>query len=89
MRDKKPYTLRNTLIIYNFIQVLLSIYLVYEGVMSGWWNDYSFRCQPVDYSNNPKALRVRIKISLVTYFKTIIQTFKEFETIRILNLPKQ
>ncbi|XP_033211990.1 elongation of very long chain fatty acids protein AAEL008004-like isoform X2 [Belonocnema kinseyi] len=58
MRDKKPYTLRNTLIVYNFIQVLLSIYLVHEGLMAGWWNDYSFGCQPVDYSNNPKALRM-------------------------------
>ena len=67
MRDKKPYTLRNTLIIYNFIQVLLSIYLVHEGLMAGWWNDYSFRCQPVDYSNNPKALRVGIKIKTKTF----------------------
>ncbi len=26
--------------------------------MSGWLFDYSFGCQPVDYSNSPKALRV-------------------------------
>lgn len=26
--------------------------------MSGWWGSYSFRCQPVDYSNDPMALRV-------------------------------
>lgn len=26
--------------------------------MSGWWGDYSLKCQPVDYSDNPKALRV-------------------------------
>ncbi|KAK0073221.1 hypothetical protein PV325_010070, partial [Microctonus aethiopoides] len=23
-----------------------------------WWNDYSLRCQPVDYSNHPRAIRV-------------------------------
>lgn len=26
--------------------------------MSGWLLDYSYKCQPVDYSHNPTALRV-------------------------------
>lgn len=60
MRDKKPYDLRNVMILYNFIQVLLSLYLFYEGVFSGWLYEYSYTCQPVDYSNNPTALRVRM-----------------------------
>ncbi|XP_074111609.1 very long chain fatty acid elongase 5 isoform X1 [Cotesia typhae] len=58
MRDKKPYSLKHVLIIYNFIQVVLSCTLVYEGLASGWWNDYSFGCQPVDRSMSPKALRM-------------------------------
>ncbi|XP_066599078.1 very long chain fatty acid elongase AAEL008004 [Prorops nasuta] len=58
MRDKKPYTLRNTLIFYNFIQVLVSIYLVYEGLDAGWLRDYSFTCEPVDYTINPKSMRM-------------------------------
>ncbi|XP_043508603.1 elongation of very long chain fatty acids protein-like [Frieseomelitta varia] len=58
MKDKKPYELRTTLIVYNFIQVLFSIYLFYEGLMSGWLHDYDYRCQPVDYSENPQTLRM-------------------------------
>ncbi|KZC08760.1 Elongation of very long chain fatty acids protein 1 [Dufourea novaeangliae] len=58
MRDKKPYDLRNVMIVYNFIQVLFSVYLVYEGLVSGWLSDYSYTCQPVDYSNNPNTLRM-------------------------------
>lgn len=27
--------------------------------MGGWLHDYSFGCQPVDFSNSPQALRVR------------------------------
>lgn len=27
-------------------------------MMGGWLNHYSFRCQPVDYTDNPKAIRV-------------------------------
>ncbi|XP_076686855.1 very long chain fatty acid elongase AAEL008004 [Andrena cerasifolii] len=58
MRDKKPYDLRNVMIVYNFSQVLASMYLVYEGLNSGWLGDYNFYCQPVDYSNDPQALRM-------------------------------
>ncbi|KAI4472236.1 hypothetical protein M0802_017026 [Mischocyttarus mexicanus] len=57
MRDRKPYNLKNTLIVYNFLQVLASVYIVYEGLMSGWGNKYNFYCQPVDYSDDPTALR--------------------------------
>lgn len=58
MKDKKPYELRNLMIVYNFVQVLLSCYLFYEGLMSGWLFDYNFKCQPVDYSDNPNAIRM-------------------------------
>lgn len=60
MKDKKPYDLKNILIIYNFIQVLLSCYLVYEGLMAGWLYEYSFICQPVDYSFKPSSVRVSL-----------------------------
>lgn len=58
MRDKKPYNLKNTMIFYNIFQILVSIYIVYEGFMSGWWNQYNFYCEPVDYSDDPTALRM-------------------------------
>lgn len=58
MKDKKPYSLRTTLLVYNLIQVLLSIYLVYEALDAGWMNGYSFTCQPVDYTESPSAMRV-------------------------------
>lgn len=59
MRDKKPYDLRNVMIVYNFTQVLLSMYLFYEGLNSGWLTEYNIHCQPIDYSDNPVAIRVR------------------------------
>jgi len=68
MKDKKPYDLKNTLIIYNFIQVLISLYLVYEGLMAGWLYEYNFICQPVDYSYKPSSVRVSLKhvINIIT-----------------------
>jgi len=31
-----------------------------QCLMGGWWDHYSFRCQPVDYSNSPTAIRVSV-----------------------------
>ncbi|XP_049954171.1 elongation of very long chain fatty acids protein AAEL008004-like [Schistocerca serialis cubense] len=58
MENRKPFELRGVLIIYNLFQVIFSAWLFKEALEGGWLRDYSFRCQPVDYSNSPKALRV-------------------------------
>ncbi|XP_019870257.1 elongation of very long chain fatty acids protein AAEL008004 [Aethina tumida] len=58
MRDRKPYKLREVLIAYNGAQVLYSLFMLYEHLMSGWFWDYSYKCQPVDYSDSEKAMRM-------------------------------
>ena len=42
------YIFRKIIHIFEFLQLM----------RAGWWRDYSYRCQPVDYSNSPKALLV-------------------------------
>ncbi|KAK0074785.1 hypothetical protein PV326_012176, partial [Microctonus aethiopoides] len=56
MEKRKPFVFQRFMIYYNLFQVILSAWLFYQGLINGWWNDYSFKCQPVDYSTNPKAL---------------------------------
>ncbi|CAG9864845.1 unnamed protein product [Phyllotreta striolata] len=58
MENRKPFKLKEVLLAYNSAQVLYSLFMLYEHLMSGWFWDYSFRCQPVDYSTNSKALRM-------------------------------
>lgn len=58
MKDRKPFELKNTLIIYNIVQVILSVILVIEGLEGGWRKHYNYRCQPVDYTRNPIAMRM-------------------------------
>ncbi|XP_022916141.1 very long chain fatty acid elongase AAEL008004 isoform X2 [Onthophagus taurus] len=58
MMNQKPFKLKEVLILYNGGQVLFSLYMLYEHLMSGWFLDYSYKCQPVDYSNNQKAMRM-------------------------------
>lgn len=58
MENRKPFELKYVLIIYNLFQVIFSTYLFYESAVSGWLNHYSFKCQPVDYSRSPVAMRM-------------------------------
>ncbi|CAK9831892.1 Elongation of very long chain fatty acids protein [Anthophora retusa] len=71
MKDRKPYELRNLMILHNFIQVLISGYLFYEGLMAGWLFDYDLYCQPVDYSDNPQAMRMARAVHLYYMSKLI------------------
>ncbi|XP_047344637.1 elongation of very long chain fatty acids protein-like isoform X4 [Vespa velutina] len=58
MENRKPFDLRNFMILYNLFQVIFSSWLFYECLASGWWGVYSFRCQPIDYSDDPMAMRM-------------------------------
>ena len=33
-------------------------FVCWQACIGGWLNGYNYRCQPVDYSNTPHALRV-------------------------------
>ncbi|XP_043282321.1 elongation of very long chain fatty acids protein AAEL008004 isoform X2 [Venturia canescens] len=58
MENRKPFSLKGVLIVYNLVQTLFSSWIFYEYMMSGWARGYSFRCQPVDYSESPLAMRM-------------------------------
>ncbi|PSN34256.1 Elongation of very long chain fatty acids protein 7 [Blattella germanica] len=58
MANRKPFQLNKVLVIYNFIQVIFSTLMLWEHLMGGWLLEYSYKCQPVDYSNNPTAVRM-------------------------------
>ncbi|KAI9584430.1 elongation of very long chain fatty acids protein [Glossina fuscipes] len=58
MRDRKPYELKTTLLVYNALQVVFSWILLYEGYKGGWDGYYNFKCQPVSYTTDPRAMRM-------------------------------
>jgi len=70
MKDRKPFKLERTLLVYNFFQVALSVWMVYEGVVI--WQYYSWRCQPVDWSRTPKAYR-EARVVYVYYLAKITE----------------
>lgn len=58
MANRQPFNPKGLMIVYNGFLVLLSMYMFYEFRISSWLANYSYRCQPVDYSNDPLALRM-------------------------------
>lgn len=77
MKNRPPFQLRNLLVAYNTVQVIFSTWLFYEIGMSGWFTHYSFRCQPVDYSDNPSAIRMTYA-SWWYYFSKFTEFFDTF-----------
>ncbi|CAG9864844.1 unnamed protein product [Phyllotreta striolata] len=59
MEKRKPFNIKNILIVYNLFQVIMSTWIFYEVGMGGWFTgEYSWKCQPIDYSNKPSTLRL-------------------------------
>lgn len=71
MAKRKPFKLEKVLIGYNAIQVLISVILVYEGIQGGWNGQYDFKCQPVDYSRAPLAMRMARAVWLYYICKVV------------------
>ncbi|XP_060617510.1 very long chain fatty acid elongase 7 [Anolis sagrei] len=72
MENRKPFDLRQIMVFYNFGVVALSIYMTYEFLMSGWATGYSYRCDLVDYSRSPMALRM-VRACWLYYFSKFIE----------------
>ncbi|CAG9765607.1 unnamed protein product [Ceutorhynchus assimilis] len=57
MKNRKPFQLTKIIKAYNLFQITSCSIIIYWMATSGWvQGDYSLGCQPIDYSNNPKAL---------------------------------
>lgn len=80
MKHRKPYQLKHTLVIYNFLQVVISTYIVYQGLKIAWWSKYSWKCEPVDFSYSDHSLAVsKVKPSVAKVININTLTSKDFK----------
>ncbi|XP_070506900.1 very long chain fatty acid elongase 7-like [Chironomus tepperi] len=77
MENQKPFKLRKTLIVYNLFQAVLSFYLFFEEGRISWLGRYSWRCQPIDFSQNEFAMRM-VRGSYIYYISKFIEFFDTF-----------
>merc|ERR1711990_1156116 len=71
MKDREPYELKNILLVYNFSQVLFSFWMFMEGWGFYISGNYSWHCEPVDYSESPVARRA-LNLAWWYYFSMLI-----------------
>ncbi|XP_030607499.1 elongation of very long chain fatty acids protein 1a [Archocentrus centrarchus] len=72
MSNRKPFHLKTPMIIYNLSMVLLNAFIVYEFMMSGWATTFTWRCDLIDPSTSPQALRM-IRVAWLFYFSKFIE----------------
>ncbi|KAG5678524.1 hypothetical protein PVAND_008191 [Polypedilum vanderplanki] len=58
MKNRKPYNAKKLQLYYNVFHLIINIYLFYEACTNGWLVNYSFRCQPVDFSMSGTPYRI-------------------------------
>ncbi|XP_060813245.1 elongation of very long chain fatty acids protein 7-like [Bombus pascuorum] len=58
MAKRKPFNLNRILQIYNLIQIVSCAYIFYKALVLAWLFHYNFYCEPVDYSDDPRAVEI-------------------------------
>jgi len=58
METRQPYDIRGLMIVYNAFQTVFSFWMFKESWSFFVTGSYNWHCEPVDYSNDPDALRV-------------------------------
>lgn len=48
MANRSPYRLRNVLIVYNFLMIILNIHICTELFIQSWNLRYNYFCQPLN-----------------------------------------
>ncbi|XP_071104409.1 very long chain fatty acid elongase 7-like [Haliotis cracherodii] len=73
MSNRPAFQLNNVLVAYNFCLMLLSMYMVFEFVVSAWLRPgFSLACQAVDYSSDPMSVRLA-HVCWWFYFSKLIE----------------
>lgn len=72
MANRKPFRLNTLMIIYNLSMVLFNGVIVYEFLMSGWATTFTWRCDLIDTSDSPQALRM-VRVAWLFYVSKYIE----------------
>ncbi|CRK90395.1 CLUMA_CG004022, isoform A [Clunio marinus] len=93
MKYRKPYELRKCLIIYNFIQVAMSVGIFYYCCKLGWLTTYNWRCEPFNTSptGDPYYIVVTCYCYYLSKFTELLDTIffimrKRYDQVSILHV---
>jgi len=78
MRNREPIQCKNTMLFYNFVQVIFSGWILYELLMGGWLVGYSFKCEPLNRSTTDKVALRMANAAWWYYFSKFTEFFDTF-----------
>lgn len=93
MANRKPFNIKTLLFPYNVALVILSVYMFTEFLITSIKSNYSYLCQPVDYSESPLAMRMA-NVCWWFFFSKIIELLdtvffilrKKFDQVTFLHV---
>ncbi|KAG7199829.1 hypothetical protein KM043_017661 [Ampulex compressa] len=77
MANRPPFKLERIMQLYNIVQIVMCAFIFYRALSLAWLIDYKFACQPVDFSNNSRA----IKIAWTVWLYFIVKLLDLMDTI--------
>jgi len=86
MENRKPFSLKYTLIAFNVIQIVACFYTVYQGITLAWGNKYRLVCEPVGDFNNPLVVDIAWKFC---YGYFVIKLVDLLDTVFFVMRKKQ
>ncbi|XP_027757100.1 elongation of very long chain fatty acids protein 7-like isoform X3 [Empidonax traillii] len=73
MRRRRPLELRGLLLAYNLAMMALSTYMFHEFLVTSVLGNYSYLCQPVDYSQSELGMRQMARVCWWFFFSKVIE----------------
>ncbi|XP_065279470.1 very long chain fatty acid elongase 4-like [Emys orbicularis] len=73
MQKWEPLRLKGLLTAYNLTLVALSIYMFYEFLVTSVLANYSYLCQPVDYTRSKLGMRQMARVCWWFFFSKVIE----------------
>jgi len=77
MKGREPFDIKNVIIGYNLFQTLFSLWGFHQGWKFYISGDYSWTCQPIDYSDDSEALRA-LNLAWLFYMSKFLDMFDSF-----------
>uniref|UniRef100_T1ILK2 Elongation of very long chain fatty acids protein n=1 Tax=Strigamia maritima TaxID=126957 RepID=T1ILK2_STRMM len=77
MQNRKPFEIRKAIVLFNVIMVFINLYMHWQMWTLAWAFDYSWLCQPLDRSSDPRSL----KIASISYLYYICKYVDWIDTL--------
>jgi len=82
MKNRQPFQFKKLLLIYNLSMMLYNFCMWFAGGQFGWWNHYSYKCQPLEEGYSREAVGMAYTAYFFWFSKIVELLDTVFFTLR-------